>query len=59
MGHIDLTATAHVFIGRHYASAVCAIVRLSVASQHFIKTTGRSELVFGMEANFLLPHTML
>ena len=53
-----------IFTERRYASAVYAIVVcpsvcLSVTSQYCIETTGRIDLVLGMEASFHLSHTVL
>ena len=53
-----------IFTERRYASAVyavvvCPSVCLSVTSQYCIETTGRIDLVLGMEASFHPSHTVL
>ena len=42
-----------------FAVALCPSVCLSVTSWYRIKTTGRIELVFGMDASFRLSHTVI
>ena len=39
--------------------SVCMSVCLSVTSRYCIETTGRIELVFGMQASFYLSYTVL
>jgi len=51
-----------IFTARRHASAIyavvmCLSVRPSVTSRYCIETTGRNELVFGMEASFHLSHS--
>jgi len=60
----DMRAAVQVFAARRYASSVyavvvCPSVRLSVTSRCCIETTGRIELVFGMDASFHLSDTVL
>ena len=51
--------TARRYASAAYAVVACPSVRPSVTSQYCTGTTGRIELVFGIEASFHLSHTVL
>ena len=64
--HLEISEnlTWLIFTARRYASAVyavvmCLSVRPSVTSRYCMETTGRTELVLGMEAPLKIPHHTL